>query len=66
MAVEKQVTSEKRDRLTAEILARYPPVQHLEELFGPEPEGGESAEVDAFLEARKTWQLPYARHENER
>jgi hypothetical protein len=60
MAVRERVKSNKRDRLVAELLEKFPPIQRLEELMGPEPAPEEAEEVDAFLRARAQWQQPYS------
>jgi hypothetical protein len=56
---------EKRERLVAELLAKYPPVQRLEEIMGPEPTPDEADEVDAFLQLRNQWRQPYRKWEGE-
>lgn len=41
-----------RDRWIADVLRRYPPIQRMEELYGPEDGAGDPEDVDAFLESR--------------
>lgn len=60
MTVRERTKNSEREKWVAELLRDYPPVRHLEELMGPEPAPEETGEVDAFLQARSEWQLPYS------
>jgi hypothetical protein len=64
MTVRERQRTEERDRLMAELLKNYPPIQQLEQLMGPEPTPEEAAEVEAFLQARSLWQQPYPTSED--
>jgi hypothetical protein len=60
MAVRERMEPDERERLVVTILERYPPIDRLEEVMGPEPGDEGSEEVEAFLAARSRWQLPYS------
>jgi hypothetical protein len=59
VAVRERTEAHKRQKLLADLLKKYPPIDRLEDLMGPEPPAEEDDEVDAFLRARAGWQQPY-------
>jgi hypothetical protein len=60
MIIREQNPTEERDALIAEILQRYPPIQLLEEVMGPEPADSSTDDVDALMEARERQRQPYS------